>query len=229
MSFTLLVVDHDSIIREQVATYLNHKYQVLEADSGEKALSLMQSQPVDMIVLDLVLPLKSGLDLLKEVRGYSDLPIIFLTTRNGMEDQISAYEAGADGYILKPCDLKLLSLKIGNVLKRTYPGGVENRQVLVHGELEVNKQSRIVKLSQEAVPFRPKEFDLLVFLMDHAGSALDRDKILDAIWGVDYFGDSRVVDTHVKKIRKKIGPYATDIQTVFGVGYKFNSKIKGTA
>ncbi|MCL1949650.1 MAG: response regulator transcription factor [Turicibacter sp.] len=221
MGYTLLVVDHDAIIREQVAGHLRSKYTVLEGDSAEKALAIFQSQRIDLVVADLVLPAKSGLELVREIRSQGQTPIAALTIRDGAEDQIQAYEAGVDDFIAKPCDLRLLSLKIGRLLDRCYPNGIEERHLLIYDTLEVNKLSRIVRLGGEEVPFRPKEFDLLVLLMENAGTVMDRDRILDAIWSVDYFGDSRVVDTHVKKIRKKIGPYARQVATVFGVGYKF--------
>lgn len=223
MSYTLLIVDHDNVIREQVADYLSSKHKVLEESSAEKALSLFQSQRVDCLITDLVLPAKSGLDLLKEIRSQSDIPIAVLSARDGVEDQIQAYESGADDYVSKPCDLKLLALKLERLLERCYPEGIKDQHLLAYETLEINKLSRIVKIEGEAVAFRPKEFDLLALLMDNAGIAMDRDRILDAVWGVDYFGDSRVVDTHVKKIRKKIAPYSKQIQTVFGIGYKFEN------
>jgi len=221
LSYNLLIVDHDSIIREQVSSYLGSKFTIVEADSAEKGLLLFNSQRVDLILTDLALPMKSGLDLLREVRSQSNIPVVFLSLRDAVEDQVQAYENGADDYIVKPYDFKLLLLKLSSLLQRCYPDGIAESHVLNYGELEVNKQSRIVKLAGTEVPFRPKEFDLLALFMENPGAVLDRDRILDAIWGVDYFGDSRVVDTHVKKVRKKIGPYNQQILTVFGVGYKF--------
>lgn len=221
MSYTLLVVDYDGIIREQVAAQLASAYKVLEAESAEKALSLFQSQPIDLVVTDLALPTKTGLDLLKEVRAQSAIPVLFLSTRDSVEDQLQAYENGADDYIVKPCDLRVLTLKVARILERAYPDGVADSGVLTYEQLAVDKLARLVKVGEELIPFRPKEFDLLVFFMENPGQAMERNRILDAVWGVDFFGDTRVVDTHVKKIRKKIAPYSKLIQTVFGVGYKY--------
>jgi len=221
VSYTLLIVDYDGIIREQVASHLRQKHKVLEADSAEKALSLFQNQRVDLLLTDMVLPTKNGIELLREVRSQSAVPIVFLSARDAVEDQLQAFEFGADDYIVKPYDLKLLALKVDRILARCYPDGIADSGLLTYENLEVDKQSRLVKIGDVYIPFRPKEFDLLVFLMENEGTALDRDRILDAVWGMDFFGDVRVVDTHVKKVRKKIAPYSKLIQTVFGIGYKY--------
>lgn len=227
MRFNILVVDYDSIIREQVSSQLGINHEIIQSDSAERALVLFQSLRIDLILTELALPQKSGLDFLKEIRSQSSIPIIVLSNRGTSEDQIQAFESGADDYITKPCDLKVLNYKLSRILEWSYPHGVKEKNILIFKTLCVNKQSRIVQIDKKNVAFRPKEFELLAFLMENMDSVLNRDQILDRIWGVDYFGDSRVVDTHIKKIRKKIGSYARQISTVFGVGYKFEGSVKG--
>lgn len=219
--YKVLVAEDEVKIRDILVDFLSDYYEVIEAKDGEEALRLFHSQQIDLVLLDLMMPGKDGFSVLKEIRSVSKVPIMILTARSSVEDQVKGYELKVDDYVTKPFDNQVLLAKINRLLARVNEeDGVETYEIAFDG-LVVNKLSRTVRIDNELVDFRPKEFDLLVFLIENHRIALDRDRILDAVWGIDYFGDTRVVDTHIKKIRKKLGAYAGYIYTVFGVGYKF--------
>jgi len=220
MKYKVLVADSDSVMRETLVNYLEEFFEVIATNSSEEALSLFNSQQIDLVLLDVVMPNIDGFELIKEIRKVSQVPIMVLTSRLNIEEQLKAYDLGVDDYLLKPCDIKLVIAKIKRLLFRVYDETAMN-QTLAFDKLVVNKLARTVRIDNKLVTFRPKEFDLLVFLIENEGIALDRDRILDAVWGIDYFGDTRVVDSHIKKIRKKLDVYAKCIHTIFGIGYKF--------
>ena len=220
MKYKVLIADYDALIRETLATCLKEYFEISVVDSGEKALKLFYSQPFELILLDVDFHGHDGFEIIKEMRKESQVPIMVYSARASVGDQIQGYGLGVDDYISKPCEISLILAKMQRILSRTYQE-VEEVHELSFDQLVINKLSRTVKIEDEFINFRPKEFDLLIFLIDNQGVALNRDRILDAVWGIDYFGDTRVVDTHVKKIRKKLGKYAKCIHTIFGVGYKF--------
>jgi len=221
MKYKVLIADHDSLTRSILTKCLEDFYEIIAADSSEMTLKRLHSQQIHLIILDVAMPQTDGFQVVEEIRSFSEVPIVVLTHKSSLEDQIKGYDLGVDDYIIKPCDGKLLLAKIKRLLFKAYDKKEVNHE-FSFGQLVINKLARTVCIEQEWVSFRPKEFDLLVFLIENEGVALDRDQILDAVWGIDYFGDTRVVDTHIKKIRRKLGVYASYIHTIFGVGYKFD-------
>ncbi len=221
VKYKVLVAEDETKIREILTDLLDDYFEVLEAKDGDEALRVFHSQQIDLVLLDLMMPGKDGFTVLKEIRVVSKVPIIILSARSSVEDQIKGYDLKVDDYITKPFDNKIVLAKANRLLARTNEEPEMEEYELAFEGLVVNKLSRTVRINNEVVDFRPKEFDLLVFLIENHRIALDRDRILDAVWGIDYFGDARVVDTHIKKIRKKLAAYSKYIHTVFGVGYKF--------
>ena len=219
--YKILVAEDETKIREILVDLLDDYYEVLEARDGEEALRVFHSQQIDLVCLDLMMPGKDGYAVLKEIRAVSKVPVMILSARSSVEDQIKGYNLKVDDYVTKPFDNQILLAKVNRLLARTHEEDEMEEFELAFEGLVVNKLSRTVRINNEITDFRPKEFDLLVFLIENHRIALDRDRILDAVWGIDYFGDTRVVDTHIKKIRKKLTPYSKYIHTVFGVGYKF--------
>lgn len=219
--YKVLVAEDEVKIREILVDFLTDYYEVIESKDGEEALRLFHSQQIDLVLLDLMMPGRDGFSVLKEIRSVSKVPVMILTARSSVEDQVKGYDLKVDDYVTKPFDNKVLVAKINRLLARVNEEDEVETYELAFDGLVVNKLSRTVRIDNELIDFRPKEFDLLVFLIENHRIALDRDRILDAVWGIDYFGDTRVVDTHIKKIRKKLGTYAKYIHTVFGVGYKF--------
>ena len=219
--YKILVAEDETKIREILVDLLDDYYEVLEARDGEEALRVFHSQQIDLVCLDLMMPGKDGYGVLKEIRTVSKVPVMILSARSSVEDQIKGYNLKVDDYLTKPFDDQILLAKVNRLLARTHEEDEMEEFELAFEGLVVNKLSRTVRINNELTDFRPKEFDLLVFLIENHRIALDRDRILDAVWGIDYFGDTRVVDTHIKKIRKKLTPYSKYIHTVFGVGYKF--------
>ncbi len=221
IKYKVLVAEDETKIRDILTDLLGEYFEVLEAKDGDEALRVFHSQQIDLVLLDLMMPGKDGFTVLKEIRIVSKVPIIILSARSSVEDQIKGYDLKVDDYVTKPFDNKILLAKINRLLARVKEEHETEEYELAFDGLVVNKLSRTVRIDNELVDFRPKEFDLLVFLIENHRIALDRDRILDAVWGIDYFGDTRVVDTHIKKIRKKLTTYSKYIHTVFGVGYKF--------
>ena len=220
MKYKILIADHDSLTRNILTNYLSDFYEIIEADTSEVVLNEFHSQQIDLIILDIAMPQADRFQIIREIRLLSSVPVVVLTHKSSIDDQVKGYDLGADDYVIKPCEGRLLVAKTRRLLARAY-NEKEVNQELAFGQLVINKLARTVCIEQEWVSFRPKEFDLLVFLIENKGVALDRDQILDEVWGIDYFGDTRVVDTHIKKIRKKLGSYSDYIHTIFGIGYKF--------
>ena len=220
MSYKVLILEQDTLMREALIKQLEVEFEINAVDTGEKMLALFHSQQFDLILLDIETSDGDGFEFVKEVRKVSQIPLMVFTKRSTIEDQIKGYELAVDDYIIKPCDLNLVIAKMKRLLSRVYQQEEENYEIAFN-QLVINKLARTVRIENELVNFRPKEFDLLLFLIENQTVALNRDRILDAVWGIDYFGDTRVVDTHVKKIRKKLGVHANYIHTLFGVGYKF--------
>ena len=195
---------------------------VYEAENGLKALEIFKNNNVDLIILDIMMPVMDGLTTLKKIREVSTVPVIMLTAKSQEEDKLQGYEYGADDYMTKPFSPKVLIAKTKALLKRTRQD-VDSSTQDFNG-LVINKLSREVKVNGESLNLPPKEYELLIYLIDNSGIALSRDHILDNVWGLDYFGDIRTVDTNIKRLREKLGDKASYIVTVRGSGYKFEVK-----
>ncbi|AVX19351.1 MAG: response regulator transcription factor [Bacillota bacterium] len=218
----ILVVDDEMRMRKLVGDFLKKEgYAVREAADGRQALEIFQREHPDLVILDVMMPEYDGWAVCREIRKTSRVPIIMLTARGEEEDELFGFDLGADEYIAKPFSLKILAARIQALFRR-----LENRQVAIrnYDGLEIDEPGRNVYVNGERIELTPKEFDLLLYLADNAGRALNRDQILNAVWNYDYFGDTRTVDTHIKRLRLKLGEKSELIQTVRGVGYRFEVK-----
>lgn len=218
----ILVVDDESRMRKLVKDFLvRQDYEVLEAGDGEEALDIFyREKDIALIILDVMMPKMNGWDVCREVRENSKIPIIMLTAKGDENDELNGFELGVDEYISKPFSPKILVARVGAILRRS---GMESEgdEVVSSGGIVLNKTAHIVTVDGEPIELSFKEFELLAFFMENAGIALSREKILNQVWDYDYFGDARTIDTHVKKLRAKMGKKGEYIKTIWGMGYKF--------
>lgn len=222
---TILLVEDDEIFRESLTFSLQREgYKVCEAENGEKALKEARQRPLDLIILDVMLPGLDGFSICRILRNEMETPIILLTARMSEMDKIVGLESGADDYITKPFSTGELLARIRAVMRRMQPS--KNKLLLKHGPLSLNLERRRAHCNSKELTLSPREFELLAELMRHPGIALSRDLLLERVWGYDFIGDSRTVDVHIRWLREKIekNPSRPDlIQTVRGIGYRFES------
>lgn len=218
----ILVVDDESRMRKLVKDFLLRSgYEVLEAANGREALDIFKmNDSISLIVLDVMMPIMDGFQVCKEIRKTSKIPIIMLTARSDEEDELQGFGLGVDEYISKPFSPKILVARIEAILRRSNPG--ENENVIEISGIKVDNNAHIVTVDGKNIDLSFKEFELLVYFLNNEGIALSREKILNNVWNYDYFGDARTIDTHVKKIRSKLGDKGNLIETIWGLGYKFN-------
>lgn len=223
MSSKVLIVEDEIRIRLLLRDYLKKEgYEVLESSDGEEAIRIFGGTNVDLIILDVMMPKLDGFNVCKTLRKVSNVPIILLTAKSEEEDKLFGYELGADDYMTKPFSPKVLVAKVKALIKRV--NTPKDQNILDYNGLKINKLSHEVILYNETLSLSPKEYDLLIYLSSNEGIALSRDKILDNVWGYDYFGDIRTVDTNIKRLREKLLDKADYIATVRGSGYKFEVK-----
>ncbi len=217
----VLVVDDEARMRKIIKDFLVSKeYKVLEAADGEEALDILYSDnKIDLVLLDVMMPKMDGWETCREIRKFSKVPIIMLTAKTEEADELLGFELGVDEYITKPFSPKILVARIDALLKRANKLGAAD--VIKEGALEINKTSHTVTVDGNPVELSFKEFELLEYFAENKGIALSREKILNSVWNYDYFGDARTIDTHVKKIRSKLGKCGDYIKTIWGMGYKF--------
>ena len=217
----ILVVDDESRMRKLVRDFLMHEnYEVLEAENGEQAVDLFfKEKNIALIILDVMMPKMDGWQVCKEIRNYSKVPIIMLTAKSDEQDELLGFQLGVDEYITKPFSPKILVARVEAILRRT--NQVCDVESLEYGGIEIDKTAHVVMLDGETVDLSYKEFELLSYFMENKGIALSREKILNSVWNYDYFGDARTIDTHVKKLRSKLGSKGDMIKTIWGMGYKF--------
>ena len=216
--YTVLIVDDEMRMRRVIADYLKIKnYRTVEAADGEEAWAVFQAEHPDLVVLDVMMPHKTGWEVCAEIRKTHQTPIIMLTARGEEEDELKGFALGADEYIAKPFSLKILAARI-EAIQRRHSGA---DHAMGTAGLNVDKLAREVKVDGVSVPLTFTEFELLDYLMTNRGLALSRDRILNSVWKYDYDGDARTVDTHIKKLRSKLGKAGECIKTVRGIGYKF--------
>ncbi|AAP27412.1 response regulator transcription factor [Bacillus tropicus] len=223
MNKTVLLVEDERRLREIVSDYFrNEGFEVIEAEDGKKALELFAEHEIDLIMLDIMLPEIDGWSVCRRIRKESAVPIIMLTARSDEDDTLLGFELGADEYVTKPFSPKVLVARAKTLLKRADGVvGVAEENAMSLAGIEVNRLSRTVLVDGEEIILTHKEFELLVYLMENKGIVLSRQHLLDQLWGYDYYGDDRTVDTHIKKLRNKLGDKAKHIGTVIRVGYKF--------
>ena len=217
----ILVVDDEARMRKLVRDFLEKQnYRVIEAEDGEKAVDIFFAESdIDLILLDVMMPRMDGWQVLREIRQYSKVPIIMLTARSDERDELLGFNLGVDEYISKPFSPKILVARVDAVLRRS--GAAEAEDVLEAGGIRIDKTAHIVTIDEKPIDLSFKEFELLSYFIENKGIALSREKILNAVWNYDYFGDARTIDTHVKKLRSKLGEKGNMIQTIWGMGYKF--------
>jgi two-component system response regulator ResD len=217
----ILVVDDESRMRKLVRDFLEREgFEVLEAADGVDAMDkFYENKEIALVILDVMMPRMDGWQVCREIRQSSDVPIIMLTARSEERDELQGFELGVDEYISKPFSPKILVARVSAILRRAH--GVSAEESLNAGGIEINKAAHIVKIDGKTVELSYKEFELLTYFMENQGIALSREKILNNVWNYDYFGDARTIDTHVKKLRNKMGDKGEYIKTVWGMGYKF--------
>ena len=223
MNKTILIIEDEIRIRFLLKDYLlSEGFSVIEACDGEEGLMAFKNNNVDLILLDIMMPKIDGLTVLENIRTVSDIPIILLTAKSQEEDKLYGYDIGADDYITKPFSPKILVAKVKALLKRTADLNEDQSSTKNYNGLTINKLAHEVKVDNVQLSLSAKEYELLVYLSDNIGIALTRDTILDNVWGIDYYGDLRTVDTNIKRLREKLGEKANYIVTVRGSGYKFD-------
>lgn len=218
----ILVVDDESRMRKLVHDFLAKAgYRILEAENGEQALDIFfANSDISLVILDVMMPKLNGYDVLKEIRSYSKVPVVMLTARGEENDELKGFELGVDEYISKPFSPKILVARVQALLRRG--SAASDSDTLEIGGIVLDKSAHTVTIDGNDVDLSYKEFELLTYFMENKGLALSREKILNSVWNYDYFGDARTIDTHVKKLRSKMGDKGNEyIKTIWGLGYKF--------
>jgi len=217
----VLVADDEFRIRKLLAEFLQREgYKVIEAGDGEEAIDLIFESKIkiDLVILDVMMPKYDGWFVLERIREFSTVPVIMLTARSDEYDQLKGFKLGADDYVTKPFSPSVLMARIKNLIKKEYTESEE----LLFGKIKMSLSAREVSVEGEKIELTPKEFELLKYFIDNKGIALSRDKILNAVWNYDYFGDLRTVDTHIKQLRAKLGDCGSYISTVRSIGYRLD-------
>lgn len=220
----ILVVDDESRMRKLVKDFLvKNNYDVVEAEDGSQALDIFYEQKdISLIILDVMMPKMDGWQVCREIRQYSKIPIIMLTAKSDERDELQGFQLGVDEYISKPFSPKILVARVEAILRRT--NQLDSDEKLEAGGIMVDKAAHSVTIDGELVDLSYKEFELLSYFLENKGIALSREKILNNVWNYDYFGDARTIDTHVKKLRSKMGEKGDLIKTIWGMGYKFEAE-----
>ena len=217
----ILVVDDESRMRKLVRDFLvKQNFDVLEAGDGEEAVDIFfREKDIALIILDVTMPKMDGWQVCREIRAYSKVPIIMLTAKSDERDELQGFDLGVDEYITKPFSPKILVARVEAILRRS--NLLTNEDIISVGGIELNKSAHQVRIDGKDIELSFKEFELLAYFMENQGIALSREKILNNVWNYDYFGDARTIDTHVKKLRSKLGEKGELIKTIWGMGYKF--------
>ena len=219
----ILVVDDEARMRKLVRDFLvRQNYEVIEAGDGAEAVDkFFSTRDIALIILDVMMPKMDGWEVCREIRKESKVPIIMLTARGDERDELLGFELGVDEYISKPFSPRILVARVEAILRRS--GAVGGDDILKAGKIEINKAAHQVKIDGKLVELSFKEFELLTYFVENQGIALSREKILNSVWNYDYYGDARTIDTHVKKLRAKMGDAGSCIKTIWGMCYKFDS------
>ena len=224
--YKVLVVDDESHIRSIIKKYGEYEgYKVYEAESGEKAIELCGLNHYDIIIMDVMMPGLDGFETVLEIRRQSNIPVIMLSARGEEYDRIQGFEVGIDDYVVKPFSIKELMMRISAILKRIH-GKIQcdNHQLYTYKGLKIDYRAHRVFIDEEEVILSPKEYSLLVYMVKNKGIALTREQFIRDVWGYDFYGDDRTLDTHIKLLRKSLKQYSTLISTLRGVGYRFETK-----
>ena len=219
----ILVVDDESRMRKLVKDFLTKKnFQVLEAGDGEEAMDIFyKEKDIALVILDVMMPELDGFSACREIRKFSQVPVLMLSARGEEYDRIHGFELGVDDYVTKPFSPKELMFRVQAILKRSNSSIAPNKEILEFEGLKIDFTGRLVYVNEEKVNLSPKEYELLFYLVRNRGIALTREKLINDVWGYDFFGDDRTLDTHIKLLRKALGEYSRYIVTLRGVGYRF--------
>ena len=217
----ILVVDDEPRMRKLVSDFLvNNDFSVIEASNGREALNrFYEEADISLVILDVMMPEIDGYEVLRRIRENSKVPVIMLTAKSDEKDELLSFSLGVDEFVSKPFSPKVLVARVNAILRRTSADGSAQR--IESGGIVIDKLSHRVLIDNKEIELSYKEFELLSFFMENKGVALSRDKILNSVWNYDYFGDARTIDTHVKKLRAKLGEHGNNIKTIWGIGYKF--------
>ena len=221
---TILIADDESRMRKLIKDFLKAKqYTILEAEDGERAVEVFEENKdkINLVLLDVMMPKLDGWSVLRHIRQDSKVPVIMLTARGEEQDELFGFELGVDEYISKPFSPKILVARIGAILKRVQG---DEKEAKNYGGIVIDQEGRTVKVDGKPIELSLREYELLKYLLDNENIALSRDKILNNVWNYDYYGDSRTIDSHIKKIRHKLGKKGKYIETIRGIGYKFEIK-----
>ena len=219
----ILVVDDELRVRDLIKKYAKFEgYEISEASNGLQALELCRDQNFDIVIMDVMMPELDGFSACKEIRKFSNVPIIILSARGEEYDKIHGFEFGIDDYVVKPFSPRELMMRVAAVLKRGGASVPEAKEVYTCGGLTVDFTGRLVTIDGKRVDMSPREYDLFFFLVKNRGIALSREKLINEVWGYDFFGDDRTIDTHIKQLRKILGPYSKGISTLRGVGCRLD-------
>ena len=217
---TILIVEDDKEIRQGIEIFLKGQgYRVFQAADGIEGLKIIEEQDISLAIVDVMMPRMDGWQTCREIRETSEVPVIMLTARSEERDELQGFSLGIDEYISKPFSPKILVARVGALLRRTHGANVED--VISVGGIQIDKAAHQVKVDGKEIELSYKEFELLAYFAENQGIALSREKILNNVWNYDYFGDARTIDTHVKKLRSKLGDQGNYIKTIWGMGYKF--------
>ncbi|MBS4900466.1 MAG: response regulator transcription factor [Clostridiales bacterium] len=226
-NYKILIAEDESRMRKLIKDFLvRDGYYVVEAGDGAEALSIFkESSDISLVILDVMMPNLNGIDVCQEIRTISSVPIIMLTAKDSESDELDSFDSGADEFISKPFSPKILMARIAALLRRSY-GEEESVTTTNAGGIIINLEAHTVTIEGKSVDLSYKEFELLSFFIENEGIALSREKILNNVWNYDYYGDARTIDTHVKKLRQKLGEKGSYIKTIWGIGYKFEPAVE---
>lgn len=226
--YQLLIVDDEMHIRDIVKKYAKFEgYEIKEAGNGIEAIDIVKEKEVDLIIMDIMMPELDGFSAVKEIRKFSDIPVIMLSARGEEYDKLYGFDLGIDDYVTKPFSPKELMMRVNAVLSRYHSKEQKEEtptDIWEYQTLKIDLSARIVYVDGQRIEMTPKEYELLLYLTKNANIAITREQLLEKVWGYDYYGDDRTLDTHMKSLRKKIGKYSDDIITIRRVGYRFETK-----
>ena len=223
--YKILVADDEQNIRELIKKYAKYEgFEVDDASNGLEVIEKAKDKEYDIIIMDIMMPELDGFSAVREIRKFSDIPVIVLSARGEEYDKLHGFELGIDDYVVKPFSPKELMMRINAVLLRSKRTKKVDGDVVKYNELVIDQEARIVYINKQRIDMTPKEYNLLLYLMKNQNVAVTREQLLTNIWGYEFFGDDRTLDTHMKLLRKKIGEYGKNIITIRGVGYRFETK-----
>lgn len=221
--YKILVVDDEAKIRELIKKYaIFEGHEIIEAESGMKAIEVFRKEKADIIIMDVMMPELDGFSAVREIRKESDVPVLMLSARGEEYDKIHGFELGVDDYVVKPFSPKELMMRIESIMKRTRKSAVAEHDTYVIDGLKVDFSARLVYIDNEKIEMSPKEYDLLFYMIKNRGIALTRERLITDVWGYDFYGDDRTLDTHIKLLRKSLRDYSSHIVTIRAVGYRFD-------